>query len=302
VRRLAAFAALLLLGGTAAWAADDAGLLPPDGFLGGWSRHEGTRVFPGAELYGHIDGGAELFLEFGFEALTLQRYRRGADEFILEVYRMTDPGAALGIYLMKCGRETPEAGFPERHTAGRYQLELVKGRYYTRVTSVGGKAEMQPALLDFGRFAATGIPAVPAPAAPGLLPREGLLEGTLRLIRGPYALQAVAGNLGEGDFLLLGGKVTAAAGDYREPGDSVSIRVVAEYPSGEAASAAFRGLHERLDPLLKVLEKDEERMVFRDGAGKFGAASLDGRRVEVLFELPSKPDLPGKKPGSRQPS
>jgi hypothetical protein len=302
VRKLAAFAALLLLAGTVARAAGDSGLLPPDGFLGRWSRHEGTRVFPGAELYGHIDGGAELFLEFGFDTLTLQRYHLGSDEFIVEIYGMADPEAALGIYLMKCGRETPDAGFAERHTVGRYQLEFVRGRYYGRVTSVEGKTELQPALLDFGRFAAARMPAASAPAGPGLLPREGLVEGTLRLIRGPYALQAVAGSLGEGDFLLLDGKVTAAAGDYREPGDAVSTRVVAEYPSGEVASASFRGLRERLDPLLKVLEAEEKRVVFRDGAGKFGVVSLDGRRVEVRFELLSKPAFPGKKPGPRQPS
>ena len=301
MRRLAAFAALLWLGGTAAWAADDAGLLPPDGFLGGWSRHEGTRVFPGAELYGHIDGGAELFLEFGFDTLTFQRHRRGSGEFIVEIYRMADAGAALGIYLMKCGRETPDPGFPERHTVGRYQLEFVKGPYYARITSVVGKADLQPALVEFGRFAAAGIPAAPAPAALGLLPREGRVEGTLRLIRGPYALQAVAGNLGEGDFLLLGGMVTAAAGDYREPGEAVSTRVIAAYSSGEAAAAILRGIRERLDPGLKVLEADEERLVFRDGAGKFGVVSLDGRHVEVRFDLPSMPAFPGMKPGSRQP-
>lgn len=298
MKRLAAFA-LLLFGGAAAWASGDPGLLPPGGFLGAWGRHESTRVFPGAELYGHIDGGAELFLEFGFDVLTLQRYRRGEDEFALEIYRMTDPEAALGIYLMKCGRETPDAGFPDRHTVGRYQLAFVKGRYYVLVTSVQGKPELQPVLLEFGRSVAAGIPAAAAPAVLGLLPREGLVEDSVRLIRGPYALQSVAGSLGEGDLLRLGGRIAAVAGDYRDAGGAVSTRVIADYPSGEAASDAFRHLREGLDPLLKVLGATEDRLVFRDRAGKFGVVSLTGGRLDVQLDLSSKPSLPPEGPEAR---
>ncbi|HPB73006.1 MAG TPA: hypothetical protein PLX71_08505, partial [Phycicoccus sp.] len=71
------------------------------------------------DLYNYIDGGAELFLEFGFEACTVQQYKRGADEAVMEVYRMDDPVAARGIYLMKCGVEKPDPAFKERHTADK---------------------------------------------------------------------------------------------------------------------------------------------------------------------------------------
>ena len=299
MRGLAAVAILLLAGSAAAAAEGDPSLLPPDGFLGSWSRHEAARIYPGAELYGHIDGGAELFLEFGFDVLTLQRYRRGEDEFVLEIYRMADPEAALGIYLMKCGLETPDAGFPDRHTVGRYQLTFVKGSHYILVTSVEGKAELQPALLEFGRFVSGGIPAGAAPTAPGLLPREDLVEGSVRLIRGPYALQAVAGGLGEGDLLLLAGRTTAVSGDYRQKGGTASTRVMAEYSSGEAASEAFQNVRKRLDPLLKVLDAGEDRLVFRDGKGRFGAVLLDGRRLDVRLDLSSMPALPPEKPAAR---
>ncbi len=297
--RKIAVLALLLLGGTVALADGDPGLLPPGGFLGVWDRSETTRFYPGAELYGHIDGGAELFLEFGFDVLTLQRYRHGEDDLVLEIYRMDDPVAALGVYLMKCGRETPDAGFRERHTVGRYQLAFVKGRYYVLVTLVQGKAELREALLEFGRSVAEDISPAPEPAVLGLLPREGLVENSIRLIRGPYALQSVAGSLGAGDLLLLSGRIAAVAGDYREPGETVSTRVVAEYPSAGTASEAFRHAREGLDPLLKVLGAGEDRLVFQDRAGKFGVVSLAGSRLEVRLGLSSKPELPPEKPEAR---
>ena len=41
-----------------------------------------------------INGGAELFLELGFEQLTIQKYKDGAQELGVEAYRMTDATAS----------------------------------------------------------------------------------------------------------------------------------------------------------------------------------------------------------------
>jgi len=50
---------LLLLAATAAPAP-----LPADGEVAGLRRDGAVDLYRGAELYGHIDGGAELYLEF----------------------------------------------------------------------------------------------------------------------------------------------------------------------------------------------------------------------------------------------
>jgi hypothetical protein len=81
----------------------ESGPLPPDGFLNTWHREASPRVFEGADLYGHINGGAEVFLELGFDRLDVVRYDADGAAVEVERYRMTDPVAALGIYLMKCG-------------------------------------------------------------------------------------------------------------------------------------------------------------------------------------------------------
>jgi hypothetical protein len=290
VRRALA-AAFLLLAAAAARADGDPALVPPDGFLTGFSRVEAPRAFKGAELYGHIDGGAELFLELGFDALTLARFHRGEVEIVLEVYRMDDPVAAWGIYLSKCGKETPASGFSERHTYGRYQLAFVKGRYYVLVNNDAGTPEVSPALLEFGRFVASRIPTAEPPAAMALLPKEGLVTSSVRLVRGRYGLQAVAGALGEGDLLLLGGRVTAVAGEYRQTGSGTRTLLIADYPSPEAAAGALAHVRGGLDPLLKVLSTGDGRLVFQDRAGKFGSVSREGARLTVELDLVAKPAL-----------
>ncbi len=288
MRRLLA-AALFLLAAAAARAEGDPALVPPDGLREGWARSEAVRVFNGADLYGHIDGGAEIFLELGFDALTLARYRHGEDELVLEIYRMGDPIAAWGIYLAKCGKETPDPSFAERHTAGRYQLAFVKGRYYVLVNNDAGTPEVAKLLLDVGRLVAAGIPAADRPPILDRLPKDGLVPSSVRLIRGRFGLQAVAGTLGDGDLLLLGGKLTAVAGEYRQEGGDRRTLVHADYPSSDSAVAAYANVRGHLDPLLKVLSSGEARFTFQDAAGRFGAVTRDGSHLIVDLDLAAKP-------------
>ena len=81
--RRALAASFLLLAAAGARAGSDLSLVPEDGTPAGFRRAEAPKVFAGAELYGHIDGGAEIFLELGFDALTLARFRRGDAEIVL---------------------------------------------------------------------------------------------------------------------------------------------------------------------------------------------------------------------------
>jgi hypothetical protein len=48
-------------------------VLPGDEFFPGWKRDGKPSVFIKADLFNHIDGGADLFLEFGFERTLVQR-------------------------------------------------------------------------------------------------------------------------------------------------------------------------------------------------------------------------------------
>ena len=53
-------------------------LLPADGTPPGWQRKGAERLFAGAALYQHIDGGAELYNQFGFDRLVVQDYVKDA--------------------------------------------------------------------------------------------------------------------------------------------------------------------------------------------------------------------------------
>ena len=274
-------AVLLVLTGVAAPAP-----LPADGEVAGLRRDGSAELFRGAELYGHIDGGAELYLEFGFDEVTVRRYAGGGAALEAELYRMSDADAALGVYLSRCGRETPDAALPTRHTVGRLQLLLVRERFLLVLTGDPERPPDRTALLAFAGAVADRLPPPVEVAAPAWLPAAGQREGSLRLARGPVALQAVV-ELGEGDALSLGGRTTAAAAHYDD--DGLTTRVVVEYPDEATAAAALDHLRGALGPSLEVVSADGGRLRLRDRSGRPGEAALDGRRLAVTLGRAATP-------------
>jgi len=98
-------------------------VLPEDNSVAGWVKSERLLRFEKNNLFDYIDGGAELFLEFGFDKLLVQRYKRvggkGDEEIAVEIYEMESPESALGIYLIKTGKETPIKAIKSRNSRHR---------------------------------------------------------------------------------------------------------------------------------------------------------------------------------------
>src|SRR5512143_1699872 len=67
----------------------------------GWKRAGDPERFRKETLYGYIDGGAELVLQYGFRELAVSKYRPADDpgsakEIVLEIYRMISGESAFG--------------------------------------------------------------------------------------------------------------------------------------------------------------------------------------------------------------
>jgi hypothetical protein len=247
--------------------------------LPGWQPVGVTEAFRGSELYRHIDGGAEIFLELGFDEVTVDRHERAGTELVVELYRMRDAAAALGIYLMKCGRETPDPRLPERHTCGRLQLQLVKGNHYLVITNNSGAPELATSMVTLAAQVADRLVAASLPVEfPGLT-EVGLRPGSRRIVRGPYGLEALA-TLGEGDILLLGGKITAVAGSYEIPGGPSYTLIRADYRAPEIALQAFANLRAHLDRYLEVTAEQPTCLAWREASGGHGRAlAVDGALI-----------------------
>jgi hypothetical protein len=260
----------------------------PEHLISGWARAGPLKEFQGRNLFNYIDGGAEIFLEFGFDRLLVQDYRKGNSEIVLELYQMESPVSALGIYLMKCGVETPIEGVPARNSGDKTQFTILKGRAFIHINNPEGKESLLPVMVDLARGLLKSIPQGEPVMLLDELPLEGRIPGSERLIRGPYALQSIF-TFGEGDVFELQGKIFAVAADYRDQDGEPSTRLIISYPDELRAEAAFRNLLDNFDPYLKVIGKRDRAVVFEDYRQKIGTVERSASKLEIRLNLIARP-------------
>jgi hypothetical protein len=170
--------------------------LPPD-FMGvagitGWVLSGSPRTFPKEGLYGYIDGGAEVFLQYGFRDLTVfdlvpDKAAGPRKAITLEIYRMGSSKAAFGIFSTRReGGEPVSAGIKTFHWLGREQASLVKGDFYVNILASGCT---QAEVGNFAASLAANLPSgeTPMPGNFACLPEFNLIPGTERYICGDVA-------------------------------------------------------------------------------------------------------------------
>jgi hypothetical protein len=258
--------------------------VPEADFADGWAKAGPLRTFTGEDLFNQIDGGAELFLEFGFVRLRLQAYAKGRAELTLNAYEMEGAASALGVYLMKMGREAPFAEIEARNSSEEVQLTILKGRYFVQVDNLGEAAASRAEAVALANAFLAGIAEESAETPLDLLPAEGRVPGSERLIRGPYGLQPYF-TFGEGDVLALGGRVFGALAEYRTPAGAAFSRLVVPYPDAEAAAAALGYLQAHLDPYLKVTGERPDGFDFVDFQSKKGSVARVGAVLDIRFNI-----------------
>jgi len=263
-------------------------VLPPDGFVEGWQKDASPQRFEKNDLYGHINGGAELFLEFGFEELLVQRYVNGKEEIDLELYLMDSPEAALGIYLMKCGRETPVEGLSDRNTGDNFQFTIVKGNYFVQVNSFTGEATLLPTMVALARQTLATISENDTVTILENLPKENLVIGSERIVRGPYSLQPIF-TFGQGDVLQMKGKIFGVTANYKDAYDSVYSLINILYPDLKSSRKAFDNFVINHDTYLKVIKQSDKKMIFQDYRERFGSAEIKESILEFKVNLINKP-------------
>jgi len=165
---------------------------PGESAFPGWKKAGVLRTYSAEELYGKINGGAELFLEFGFEKLFVQHYLKNKKELNLAVYEMKDDFAALGVFFIKRGRGQATARIDAENTFSKFQILMRVGRYFTMLTNPEGDQGLEGDMVRLARVTAALQGASSAPSILGIMPERGVDPFSIRLIRGPLALETTA--------------------------------------------------------------------------------------------------------------
>jgi len=221
-------------------------LLP--GELHGWSIADSARIFEGNDLYQFIDGGADLFLEYGFQRVVTELYKNtGGSTISCEVYEMSDPGAAFGIYSIRSGDGVP-TDVGQGGSVHAYYVMFWKDRYYISIAATDSTAACRIGMDTIARSIDRNI------AERGQLPCvvELILIEDLRkqqYVRGGLGLSTTRMFVGLGVFPAL----DAAIGTYPDH----SLMVVQYNSTGDA--------RKRLTNITRNFKSDKRFKRLRSG-------------------------------------
>ncbi|MBN1884267.1 MAG: hypothetical protein JW876_01925 [Candidatus Krumholzibacteriota bacterium] len=197
-------------------------LLPQAGEIAGWAT-DGEPLFYGPEdLWEYIDGSAENFLSYEFEAVAAQEYRDDAGRSIkVEIYRHASPLMAYGIFTQFRSPDADVLEIGDDAFGDAYSLHLLRGRCYVKIDAYDGSPESAAGMRAFAGAIAARIDGAGAPpAALDVFPPDGLVawsetfinEGVLGSAKFPPAFVALyAAGEKRGKLYLFPGEDDEAA-------------------------------------------------------------------------------------------
>ncbi|MBN1415207.1 MAG: hypothetical protein JW973_08920 [Bacteroidales bacterium] len=150
------------------------------------------KTYTGASLLGYINGGAELYFEYGFSDAWVNEIRLMGGKYITEIYRMKGPEEAFGIFSVsrfQCG-STPSMSPFTCQTP--YQLQICAGSFYINIINKTGNSTDSITSLKIGEAIVGKIKEKPADItyylpdiSPETINREAVLvKGKLGIMNG----------------------------------------------------------------------------------------------------------------------
>lgn len=122
-------------------------------------------------LYQYIDGGADLYLLYDFKALLHQDFKNGSTEFTADIYEMSKPEDAFGIYASERSSGYKFIPIGAEGYRDKGILNFFADHYYVKLSGSGANVD---ALLDqFARLLSSRIGGTRTlPSLLANLPRE----------------------------------------------------------------------------------------------------------------------------------
>ena len=206
--------------------------------LGGWSKTESDQFYNRENLYDYIDGGAELYLSYGFRSLINRTYTKaGQPDIILDIFDMGSSQNAFGVFSHSREKVEQEFGQGSQYTAG--SLLFWKDRYFISILASPETPESSQAIKKLAGIIESHIKKEgPLPALIDLLPRDSLIKESVRYFKHYIWLNSYY-FIANQNILHIDENTDAFLAKYRE-NNGKSLLLLVQYPDAESAKAAYQ--------------------------------------------------------------
>jgi hypothetical protein len=231
---------------------DTSQILPES--IGKWQRTGQEQRFSQTDLYAYINGGAELYLSYGFQNLVNQVYTcSGQPDIIIDIFDMGSAANAFGVFTHS--REEIETAFGQGSQYTEGLLLFWKDRYYVSILASPETPQVKESMLSAAKYIDKAITAIgELPQLISVLPDENLIKESVRFFRHHFWLNAHY-FIAEENILLIDQNSQVILAKYRSA-DKKPVVVLVQYESKSKADRAKRHFLEHYLP-----ESEQEQIV-----------------------------------------
>jgi len=252
----------------------------PEQFL---NRHATERMkYTGAELYDYMNGGAEVYISYGLVSMTGCKYESDTlPQITVEVYEMTSPANAFGVFTHSRDREEYDYGqgsqtFPDF-------ILFWKGNYFVIINTVQVTDESSAAIKTIASLIENEIHEQGNyPSIVRAIPKKDLVPGAFLYFHHYIWLNAYY-FIADHNILNIDDHTDAILAKYGEANERRYLLEV-YYPSEGKAEIAYNQLLRKYAP--ELLNSDKLSIRLEDKT--WFSAIRKGNLIAAVFNGPDK--------------
>jgi hypothetical protein len=267
-------------------------LLPSEERVAPWTKKDSPRTYDRDHLFEYINGGADIFLEYGFVEVVTQEYVKGDISFVVEIYQMEDPEAAFGIYSFSRDHRAPSLAVGADGTRTDYQIAFYQSNYYVVVHTFSKEQEIKKDMLAFAGSIAAKIPRKGGiPSLIKYLPQDNLIVRSEKLVKGILGFNNLHYLTDDEDIFGLTTGNKGVFANYELEGNAFLFFLLeCKTPRKvQEVLLALEKFYEKKGEVTQLRwEKGSGGFSFKDPKGKYQMVKVKGRFLAALFDAPGE--------------
>lgn len=246
----------------------------------GWKTANEDNFYDNETLYNYIDGGAELYLSYGFNKVISRNYiKPGQPEIRVDVFDMIKPRNAYGVYTHS--REKIEHNFGQGSQTLIGAVLFWKNRYYVSVISQSETDEVTKAIHGIARIIDSSIQGKgKIPDVIKKLPDNKLVPETVTYFHHPVWLNYFAW-LFEDNYLNISNETSAVWAKY----NTIPVRtmlLLVQYKNINEANYGFNSFTKYFFP------DSGNEIIKRDKNSRWISCRVKDNLFAAVFNAPVK--------------
>jgi hypothetical protein len=163
-------------------------LLPES--IGDWRPSEKEQIYSQTDLYAYINGGAELYLSYGFQQMVNQVYTCPEQpDLIIDIFDMGSAANAFGVFTHS--RDEIETAFGQGSQYNEGLMLFWKDRYYVSILASPETPQSKEAMMIAAKYIDEAIASIgELPQLISVLPHNNLIQESVRFFHHHFWLNA----------------------------------------------------------------------------------------------------------------